>query len=133
MIALLTDWFSINLQLYVVTFMVWYFFYGIFSYYITYEQSRSGVFLPLFALLDDLSLQIPGNKVKRLIAASPHSSGGYYCFSGFDGHWTGQQLRDDYKLCVKISQRMYPGKIYCFILTFPLFFPIYLCAWKMLF
>lgn len=129
---LLIEWFQQNYAIYVSVLFVWYVCYWIISYFFMYEMMRGGIFLPLYTLYDDILLQFPGQKGKRIIKTSPDLPGCTYIFCNFKGHFTGKQLQENPKLSQEIGEKMYPGWFHCLVVTFPILFPIYLCAWKVM-
>lgn len=121
---------------YAVTFVIWYVVYGLFAYVFTYEGTRSGVLLPIAALADDLFLQLPGQKAAFIRAqvdrALKSGFSGGYLGGRLDEDWSYQNVRDN-DLYAKVGAEMLPGKIYTFVVTAPLLYPVYVWAGKSFF
>lgn len=121
---------------YLAVFVLWYFAYGTFAYNFSYEGTRGGFFLPLYALADDLYLQLPGRKAafirKQVDQALDRGHGGGYLGGRLEDDWSYENIRKN-DLYAKVGAAMLPGTFYAFVITAPLLYPVYSWAWKTLF
>lgn len=118
---------------YLAVFALWYVVYGMFAYVFTYEGSRRGLFLPLYALADDLYLQLPGRKAafirKQVDEALDRGHGGGYLGGRIGDDWSYENVRRE-NLYAKVGAAMLPGPVYALVITAPLLYPAWFWAWN---